>query len=244
MYNKTRFTSHSQIYEYPPNPINFPNFYNCKEEIFILNPGDMLYIPPKWFHWVFSYGNEDRENLAISYNIFNLKNKNVLNEFSLGKPFTINLKDEVDYKLSLKNLSQEYIQPVHYSKSNTLVPVQKSVNKTIYKKMFIKDIIELHKKQTYNIYIGQKPINTTLGDKIPSFISDSFPTDKINSYLWFSLLKNDTTYIESGLHYDITHNILIQIKGTKLVRLFKPSDAKHLYLQLTYGLPLYNNILN
>lgn len=226
--------SHSKIAEYPPNPQKFPNFYHCKEQIFILNPGDMLYIPPKWFHWVFSYGNENRENLAISYSIFNPKNKDVFNDFYFGKPFVFNLNDKFN-NFSLNKLNQEYIQKVFLSRSNTIVPVQKLNNKTISKKMSIKDIIELHNKQTHNISISQEPY-IKLGNEIPRVIQDSFPKDEINSFLWFNLLKNDNTYIETGLHYDITHNILIQLKGTKVVRLFAPHNAKNLYLQPTYNI--------
>lgn len=228
------YTSHSKISEYPPNPKDFPNFYHCKEELFILNPGDMLYIPPFWFHWVFSYGDEHRENIAIGYNIFNPNNINVFNEFHLGNPFTFNLNDTFE-DLSLKNYNPDYLQNVFITKSNTIVPVQKAINKTIYKKIKIKHIIDLHNKQVCNISIGRDPYIKPKND-IPQVIKKSFPNDQIESFLWIHLLKNHNTYIETGLHYDITHNIIVQTKGVKVVRLFKPNNAKNLYLQPTHGL--------
>jgi ribosomal protein L16 Arg81 hydroxylase len=242
MNSNTLFTSHSKIAEYPPNPQLYPNFYHCKEQVFILNPGDMLYIPPKWFHWVFSYGDENRENLALGYNIFNPKNEDVYNEFYFGKPFVFNVNDNFDNISSLSDLNQNYEQDVFLTKSNTIVPVQKDIKKTIHTKMFLKDILNLHQQQTHNIGISREPHLKLFRDTNTNFYKDiiqrSFPKNVISSFLWLYLLKNNNTFVETGLHYDITHNILVQIKGTKLVRLYKPSDAKYLYLQPTYKLPL------
>jgi hypothetical protein len=231
----TIYTSHSMIEEFPPNPKDFPKFYHCEEEIFVLNPGDMLYIPPMWFHWIFSYG-ENRENFAISYNIYNLENKDVYNEFRLNKPFVFNINIDPFKTFSLNNLESNLQQNIFKTKQSIIVPVNKQsdFSQIEYQKLSYKDILSLHDKKTHNIGICQdqmileKYYNSMF---IPNVIAKSFPKDKINLYAWIYLLKDNKKYVQTGLHYDITHNVLIQVRGTKVVRLYAPKYAKNLYLK-------------
>jgi hypothetical protein len=241
--NKLLFTSHSKIYSYPPNPIEFPNFYNCKEQIYILNPGDMLYIPPQWFHWVFSYpeiDSKNRENIAISYNIYDLFNKNVYNEFALGKPlkFTLDKENHSFLNLELNNIiscNLNHKFSTFVTTTNTIVPVKKNLNHIYKNDLTFQNILNLHEKEKFNINIGSNQIIPKMLDiKIPHIIETSFLNNEIIPLLWINLLNNKNSYIETGLHYDITHNVLIQIKGTKVVRLFNPKYSKNLYLQPMY----------
>lgn len=240
-----QFTSHSKIEEFPPNPIIFPKFYNCEELIFVLNPGDMLYIPPKWFHWVFSYPNENNENLAASFKILDLYNKNVYNEFYFNEPFVLTLNKENNNFLNLsfqKFLKDEKVKELEMNcfvtKNKTIVPVQKNKNDLIQiKKMTKTELIDEYNKKLYNISIPQdEMLANYLNVCTPEIIKRSFLNNEIKKFLWINLFKNKNSYIETGLHYDITHNILTQINGTKVVRLYKPSDAKNLYLQPMYSL--------
>lgn len=242
------YTSHSKISSFPPNPILYPKFYNCEEKIFVLNEGDMLYIPPKWFHWVFSYPNITKErsyneNVAVSFTILDLFNKNVYNEFYFGEPFMITLDKEHHpfLNISFKDIINKPNIKLNclFTEKKTIVPVQKEkTDKQIfYKNLTINEIRDIYKEGIYNINIGRDNILPDyLNIEIPDIIKTSFLNNKINTYLWVNLFKNKNNYIETGLHYDTTHNVLIQIKGTKVVRLYKPSDSKNMYLQ-----PMYPN---
>lgn len=239
------YTSHSKINQFPPNPNLFPKFYNCEEFIFVLEPGDMLYIPQTWFHWVFSYPDEKSsidENLAITYTIYNPDNIDVFNEFYLGKPFVMTLDNkhhpflDLSFSSILKNNNNIPKQRAFLTKQNTIVPVQKINNdNTIKKTLDFNQVFEIYNKHEYNISIS---LNSSLPEylnvSIPQLIKNSFPNNNINTFFWLNLFKNKQTFVETGLHYDITHNILVQIKGKKVVRLYKPSDSKNLYLQPFY----------
>ena len=49
------FMNHSSIEDYPPSVLNFPKFYYAHSTTYILYPGECLYIPKYWNHWVFTY---------------------------------------------------------------------------------------------------------------------------------------------------------------------------------------------
>lgn len=230
--------SHSAIPSYPPNILEYPNFYNAKEYVYILKPGDMLYIPPKWFHWVFSYPDE-QQNIAMSYTV--IKYNTIYNEFQFNQPFKFHL-DKTKYSFfnyTFESFKQMY--PTHkintlISNKNTLIPVKKSsLDKShqIQKDtLTFSEMEDLHKTDTYNLYMGQ---NSTLNaQKPPDCILNSFEDSVIRCNQWLALFKTDTEYIESGLHYDLIPNVLIQIKGTKLVRLFSPEEYNNLYVQPMY----------
>jgi hypothetical protein len=231
-------TSHSSIPSYPPNVLEYPNFYNSKEYVYILKPGDMLYIPPKWFHWVFSYPDE-QQNIAMSYTM--VKYNNIYNEFQFNKPFKFHLdKNEhpfFNYNLdSFKNMYPTNKITTLISNKNTLIPVKKSSLDKSHQlqklPLTFSEMEDLHKTNTYNLYMGQ---NYKLdSQKPPDCILNSFPDSVIRCSHWLALLNKDTEYIESGLHYDLDPNTLIQIKGTKLVRLFRPQEYNNLYVQPMY----------
>ena len=234
------FTSHSAIPSYPPNINIYPDFYKCKEYTFILNPGDMLYIPAGWFHWVFSYPDQDKQNIAISYAVSNFDGC-IYNEFYYKKPykFTLNKNEHDFFNYNFNTFKENTTKKINVIKStkNILIPVNKHTlkNKLSYQSLTFSEIENIISQDTHNIYIGQ--YNTglqTQWPKPPECLLRGFPTSKFTCYNWISLFKTNTEYIDSGLHYDITHGILVQIKGRKLIRLFKPQDYNNLYVQPMY----------
>lgn len=229
------YTSHSAIPTYPPNITDYPDFYKCKEYLFILHPGDMLYIPSNWFHWVFSYPDE-KQNIAISYSVSNFSGT-IYNEFQFKKPYKFHLdKTELPFFNhtfdTFKNLYPNHKIKTLVSNKNILVPVKKSSiksHKLIKLSLTFNEMEQLMQKNTHNIYMGQN--NSLQQYNPPECLSRGFPNSKYTCNQWLALFKDNTEYIDSGLHYDRTHGILIQIKGTKLVRLFKPQDYNNLYVQ-------------
>jgi hypothetical protein len=237
--NNILYTSHSAIPSYPPNIIKYPNFYNCKEYTFILRPGDMLYIPSKWFHWVFSYPDE-QQNIAISYAVSEL-NGNIYNEFYFKKPYIFHLNKEEHPFFNYTFNTFKNMYPTHkintiISNKNILIPVKKQTvkNKISSHQFTFKEMEQLFHKNTHNIYMGQN--NLLHPQKPPECILRGFPNSKLICNQWLALFKTNTEYIDSGLHYDLTHGILVQIKGTKLVRLFHPQHYNNLYIQPMYAI--------
>ena len=74
-------------------------------------------------------------------------------------------------------------------------------------------------------YIGMSPIfSEEINYKIPEFWNETFKGKIGTTTIWASK-KN----IETGLHYDLTDNILHVISGRKKIILFPPSETKFLY---------------
>ena len=245
------YHSHSAITQYPPNPLKYPKFYNCKEHVFILYPGDMLYIPEGWCHWVFSFKDKDselecnNENIAISFHI-NKFNGIIYNKFYDKKPFVYNL-DKTQHSFfditfeKIKNQIYDIEIPIYKSKGSIITPTKKNDMVLKYKvsseKMKISKLDDLQKQKKYNMYMSSIPfIFNNFTNTAPNLIRDSFPGSTISHLYWFGFFDNNTESFDSGLHFDQRHNCLIQIKGTKLVRLYNKKDFNNLYIQPMHGI--------
>lgn len=231
----TLFTSHSVIPSFPPNVNKFPNFYNAKEIVYVLKPGDALYIPKDWFHWVFSYPDSNSENIAFSYRVNNTKDTSIYNEFSLKKPYTFYIKTK---QMSIKDFDQsDETFNVFRSKSNVIVPVDKGDknSKLSVDKMTITEMLN---ETRHNVYLAQTTIQNL---QPPQFLSKGFSNATFTCFNWLAKFAKKNNFIDSGLHYDNYHGILIQVSGTKVVRLYKPSDAKNMYLSPMNSLVDYTN---
>lgn len=224
--------NHSIIPTYPPNIVKYPNFYKYKQEYVItLNPGDALYIPPKWFHWVFSYPDEYKKNIAVSFFIKNTQ------KFMNEEP-TKYLLDKNNCKYlnySFKTLEKMYPSKKHNvlkSKHNIISPVNKSTLKTqVFRdELTLKEINK--QKNKYNIYMCQ---NSNLkSHELPKCIQAKFPDCHYHSFYWIISFLNDTEYIDSGLHYDTSAGFLVAVNGTKIVRLYHPDNENNFYLEKMY----------
>ena len=51
-----------------PDRKQFPKFYEAKRIEIILEPGDMLYLPAGWYHWVFSEDPDPDTGLNVALN--------------------------------------------------------------------------------------------------------------------------------------------------------------------------------
>lgn len=226
--------SHSLIPSYPPNITKYPLFYDCKEYIVVLHPGEALYIPPRWFHWVFSYpeSEEERKNIAISYHISSIDESKQENTNRKPMKYKLDKNNYVYFNYTFNNLKKTYSDKkftVLKSKENIIIPIEKpTLKNNIYQELLTLDDIE-NQHNDYNIYIGQN--NTFKTYVLPDCIKKDFIGSKFRCFHWIASFKHDTEYIDSGLHYDKTHGLLISIKGIKIVRLYHPNDYENLYVQ-------------
>jgi hypothetical protein len=222
------FMNHSCISEYPPDVNYFPNYYNAKCGVHVLHPGDCLYIPKYWNHWVFSYPDvksETKENIAASFPIIDFKGK-VSNKFSNFMPFLSRISEDcpffdITWDYLLETIPD--IKTIYYSSKTSHII-------SFINRQKEKSISEIHKlvlKNDTNISLSQNEIYGNI--KPPKFYTDSFPSSVMKSYLWFSFCKSKKP-IDTGLHNDDVHSILVQIKGIKVVRLYPPNEYDKLYM--------------
>ena len=237
------YLSHSRIDRFPPPYNLFPRFYHAREAVFVLQPGDALYIPPGWCHWVFSYPDAkstdgDGANLAISFPVTDFAGK-VQEPFSKESALHLNVGDLPFLEWTLDRVlpaDSEKIHRVLLSKGTTLHNVGKqSKNRIKIKMMNNEGILATFREGKYNVSLGQNDSifshdrNLYKESRPPDFWIGSFPGSKMRSFLWITV-PNSELGIDSGLHYDSTHGLLIQIRGVKIVRLYPPSERQNLYI--------------
>ena len=236
--NEITYVSHSLIPCYPVDVIKFPQYYNSICKTYVLREGDMLYIPPQYSHWVFSYG----DNLALTFPVTDFKGY-IDSPFDLENPLQFKLVDLPFLKWNLKYLLDATGEDDKFqcllSKGQSLYPVKKPHHKRqIYRKNLTKkDILDTIKEKKLNISIGQNA-NMISGvykeAKPPHFWLKSFNGSKIVARTWVSSSKNDAP-IDTGLHYDLGYSSLVQITGVKVVKLFSPDQLSNLYMSPLCG---------
>jgi hypothetical protein len=226
----------------------YEDYGKCKKTTVEIEPGNMLFIPAGWFHYVIS--EEDKEtnlNMAVSYfthhdNCIDCdldKNQNFkdLEEISinnlvyskyknLSQPFVIRDYFEHNKRFSLLDMSKDEIKKMY--------PEEVIVTKS-KRSLFVSNYIAKHfpdcceeqemmfddfiKSNNKSYYLIQ---NEKKINEIPYFLD----TEK---YANFSSWINFGD-VYSSLHYDTNNNILMQIFGKKKVILIPPSEYKSLHL--------------
>jgi len=252
--NVLTYLSHSAIPSYPPDVFKYPDFYKCKEHVYVLNPGDILYIPPYWFHWVFSYNNENDINVAFSFMILNedIISKTSNPDILKNKPFTYHYENDlINYNNSLETIFKlkEKVE-ILKSKNVNLYPENKiKTDNIVREEIELSKISELSKlsklnlKNSFNFVAGQESL-THVFKTLPSLrppeyllylLNKNTEELKYKPLLWISYSKECTKHdkipINTGLHYDATPNFIFQIKGIKVVRLYSPLCHSKLYVK-------------
>jgi hypothetical protein len=243
------YYNHSLVDKYPPNSKQFPEFYKAKFFKINLKPGMSLFIPAGWWHWVFSKNNCIALSHTVNYYTEeDIKKKQVKNYE--GK--TVNYCNN-DSKIDFNKYSEESI-PLIYSdlngekittnflernltkvnllaaKTSTIVGVNKPHNTTTTIVNGTYNYFNMLNDSSYYCYIGMSPLNKKDYETYINKNWENFANKKNcenNIYLWYSKKSIDT-----GLHYDITDNLLSLHSGIKKILLFPPSETKYLYNEL------------
>ena len=183
----------------------YPKYYFSSPQKFILNPGDALVIPKKWWHWVTSYEN----TFGINY----WWNDNELFE----KPQIIhNFIEPVDI-LKTDVINQKFDNIILDGVSNKL----KNFNQ-------LKNYLDKNQDESYLLTLQAFVENSSFKNQFEKFIKHPEFVQKNNinkNYnLWYCIKNVDT-----GLHYDDNYGLLCVLSGQKIVYLYPPSDSKYLY---------------
>ena len=228
---------HSRInakynYENPPNVsfLKYPLYYLTKPFVFELFPGDCLYIPYGWWHWIFSKGETMALNQWFNSNINIDVNKR-------RKPYkfkNINYVPELwDTELLKEKLTNDgygggsdYPNLCSFIKPNRVYPEENNVYQTYSNFKSFLDYGE--------------DIKPYLGFLLEDFIPEEYKNQLVDpgniekcNFWYYSNGAN------SGLHFDNYENYLCQMKGSKKVYLFPPSSSWCLYADTVLKSSIY-----
>ena len=202
------------------NLIKYPLYMFSKYKVFTLKPGDCLYIPSNWWHWVFSR----KENIAINVWFDGIDSP----ELTFNTPFlrknTRFKNNSMDAYFLKENLKEKYpcgYRNVPNSYSYRRISEAYDNIKLERKSATFSDFISGIKPGKYGTFFAQDVEKELDLKKYIDIIPDN---ENIIRNLWF--YDGDTN---SGLHRDESENYLFQIKGEKKIFLFHPNYGKYLY---------------
>ena len=226
----------------------YEDYGKCKKTIVVIEPGEMLFIPAGWFHYVIS--EEDKEtnlNMAISYfthhdncidcdldkdKIFKDLEEISINNLvyskykNLSQPFIIRDYFEHNKKFSLLDMTKDKIRKM-YPKNVIVTKSKRPLFASNYIKKHFPDCCE-EKEMKFDDFLSSN-------NKSYYLIQNEKKIKEIPYFLEKEKYSNFSSWINFGdcytaLHYDCFNNILMQILGKKKIILIPPSEYKSLHL--------------
>jgi hypothetical protein len=239
---------------FPPDPATYPLFANAVYAEVILEPGDMLYIPRRWWHWVTSYERNialsiwhaaDRNTMTVPLDADSLPCIEAITDphelisryFPQKEPVLVRT-DHVRRWPAFTGWTDEYLraaiggreQPVGISPDRHL-QIIKGDHRTRAEMMSFSEFLDRSYTSPEYHYLGQDDVTPGLLQtdwSIPDFWHDCFPDDEFRTAFWFTFGR-DAEGITSSLHFDYYENLLVQVAGRKRVLLFSRSQTPYLY---------------
>ena len=209
----------SQLVNRMPSVFEYPLYYLSHPKEYIIKPGEFVYIPKNWWHWVISFtGNDD---YCFSCNHwFNEQLNN-------STPYVGKFMENND----IREVINIFEQKVDKNKYNLKLWCDKSKDKITTLRDFISNknnytdcyMITL---KAYEM-IKQNLSNNNFFDEFKHIIK--VPTDIQNKNIIETNFWLNKGNIDTGLHYDDFDGMLCVLSGYKIVTLFPPSDTKYLY---------------
>jgi len=243
----------SAIRVFPPDLTVFPLFARAIYAEVLLEAGEMLYIPRRWWHWVTSY---DR-NIALSiWHAADSRSRSVPRDaevvskidaatdscrfashhFRLKEPVVLRT-DHIRQWPAFTKWTDDYLRAVMGSKPHHVgvspdphLQVIKGDHRTRAEVMSFGEFLDRGSTFYEYHYHGQDEAAPGLlrGDwSIPDFWSDCFTDNEFHPALWFTFGRDEG--VTSSLHFDYYENLLAQISGRKRVLLFSPAQTPYLY---------------
>lgn len=205
---------YSEISEEFPDKERFPLYYEAKRQEFTIGPGQKLFIPAGWFHFVFS---EPGFNYAINY----WYNTDWVDDGSVCKEPCIE-----KHMKTRKDIGNPRVRVVH-SKTNffpSKLTAHRYKDLISQKDMLYKDFLD---GKDPHLYLVQHQVNKSSKKEV-------FMTN-----IWVNFGG-----VYSSIHYDLKDNWLCQVEGTKRVILFPQDQRDKLYLWNPYQLELLHKIMS
>lgn len=242
---------HSKVPSTTPDNIEFHNYYKARKISVMLNPGDILFIPYGWWHFVTSDKVDDDTHMNITISNWTTKrkcdcllsfdpdnyrlqcprytynpskfNKLVDTHTKLSLPFLAHSKLYTQYTLDFKTLQDNLHNdvPIFHSKDGFFTSTYLDYYHHHNCTKFKSNFTNFHE-------MGMNGEHVYLAQYAVSDTSLNLPPLLDNNYndrfLWINFGK-----ATSNLHYDLEDNLLVQIQGTKNVIMFPPSERDNLY---------------
>ena len=218
-FNERRF---SQIEEEFPDKNIFPLYYTANKTEVVINPGDGLFIPSGWFHFVFSSGDI---NEAVN---FWYQAPDELKEGERNKDAPIVFKHD------LKELNLDESTTVEVSVSTSNIVGTNSITSRC------KDKLTQVNKTIKEFYEEHNPYSYVVQSRDFKHL-DEYRIRKTDDFKMSSVWLNFGN-VYTHLHYDLDDNYLCQIKGTKRILLFPPEDRHLLYMWNPYPLDVISQL--
>lgn len=239
LYSEDGYAHFSQITE--SNKSLFPLLERAHPLTYTLHPGDALYIPPKWWHWVKSYGNRC---LSVNYwfsrplSATPIIFSGLCSDWSALQKWTNQYLIEVAEKsapdgiwvwqegfaLKKKISMREFIDTYEGKKDvfAYLITLKAYEHESTLSNRRLLDQLEKDLEFPESIFERTKGKAQETTDHSQSEEKNPHPSHEMN--VWFNFGGIDT-----GLHYDDSDGLLCVVDGMKVVTLYPPEDSQYLY---------------
>jgi hypothetical protein len=247
-------TNFSELPAFPPDAARYPLFQQAACAEVHLEPGDMLYMPRRWWHWVTSF----ERNIAINVWHAAERTSGKLPSDQSAPTEIPTLSDPAEFKAryfqprepvrirtpelqrwpAFSRWTDDYLEArsgaasylVGVSPDPQLFPF-KGAHRTRGEQLTLGQFLKRSRESTgEHLYLAQnEALPRLLAEdwSIPGFWRDCFEDAAFRVPMWLTFAGEQG--VTSALHFDYYENVLIQIAGRKRVLLFSPSQTPYLY---------------
>lgn len=204
----------------------YPDFYKARRMEYILRPGEMIFIPKGWFHFVFSEEPDEETGLCAAINFWYPSNQNESLDSSHLKPKFgwHDIKFSEVYEIIKSNIFNVTISRLEIF-APTIMDFRFPVSTDFM------SFEEFYKARNSHHYIAQNKF-----EKLNKF-SIPFETPVNDSTVWINW-----GHCKTLPHYDLQDNWLCQLQGTRRVILTPNEDRDFMYTFNPYPLELIYKI--
>lgn len=240
----------SKIPSTTPDKHQYPLYYQARNVVVTLNPGDILYIPYGWWHFVTSQDVDPKTKMNIAFSNWTLTKecdckvsydpnkyriqcptyKYDQNKFEklvsihtkLSLPFINQSNLHQNCNIDYKTLKRDLPDeiPIFHSKTNFFT--SQFIRYFNHDNCY-KDIFSFDEFYEMGMN-GEHVYLGQLHTKDTSLNTISLHPEYVDNFIWVNFGN-----VTSNLHYDTEDNLLLQVQGTKQVILFPPSEREKLY---------------
>ena len=223
---------YSEILEEFPDKDKYPLYYEASRHEFTIGPGEMLFIPAGWFHFVFSEDADKETGLNFAVNFW----YSPLNNWTIGNKSSL-----------LPVVEKHNLQTIHprdifgnktlrctHSELNGMFPSDRVFHKFPNKLHFdFMTFDEFYQTKNPKYYIVQ-------GTEFNlDHLAPKYPTKLHMTSSWVNFGNS-----RSLIHYDEQDNWLCQIQGKKRVLLFPQEERHMLYMFNPTPINILKEIIN
>jgi|APCry1669189534_1035231.scaffolds.fasta_scaffold00539_13 hypothetical protein len=217
--------TYSNIVDEFPDRRLFPKFYKAKRFEYILEPGDMLYLPAGWYHWAFSEEPDPVTGLNVAVNYW-YSGTWTMAELDRDPPIktTHNIHKTIEYFNFLKTLGDKKL---YCSTSDTgcftLPRVRWRHNDVVKCEDHFLSWNEFYEKRKTGDHWYLWGFTD---DRLKQYDPKLYKEWNVRDCHWWVNFGN----VNTAMHYDSDDNLLCQIAGKKRIICFPHSEWENLYL--------------